>query len=478
MLRADITAPERLKDGRMASKQGTNPILVLATEIFSSFTADSTFDTIPVSLVNWLKILLVDYAGVAIAGAKNGESSKPFHEAVLALYASDGSKCKSTVITRGANYMPQYAALLNAAYAHTLDFDDTFMEGILHPGVTVISAALVEAERLNCDGEALLTAVAVGYEVVCRLGIALGAGGFDNGFHNTATAGVFGAIVAIAKLRGVSAATIASAMGIGVSRAAGSMQYLQNGAWNKRLHPGFAAHDAFICVAFAQAGVLAANQPIEGEKGLLHSFTATPNLEHLTEGLGRKWVSEDTAIKPYPACRMAHAAIDVAAVLRKTADGRKVKGMYLTISPSFWDIVGNPAPNKIHPKTIVDAQFSAYYQIALTWLNGSDSGWSIYEHLQDEEVKSLCERITVTADSKFPPMRTRLLIQYADGSEEERTVEAPLGEVSNPMPANMVKSKFMSLAVPVFGEEKALQIEDLISHIDKHKCRDLMSLLA
>ena len=94
-------------------------------------------------------------------------------------------------MTKGNGFLPQYASCLNAAYAHTLDFDDTFAAGALHPGVSVISAALAEAELLGADGKTLLTGLAAGYEVVCRISRALGAGAYERGFHNTGTAGIF-----------------------------------------------------------------------------------------------------------------------------------------------------------------------------------------------------------------------------------------------------------------------------------------------
>lgn len=224
------------------------------TKELADFVSGLTYESIPPHLIAHLKILLLDYTGVAVFGAKETKSSEPFYNAVHTI--NSVSSGTSSVFTRGCSFQPQYAILLNAAYAHTLDFDDTHLEGVVHPGVSVISPALTEAENLKASGKELLTAIAGGYEVVCRLGIALGSGGFARGFHNTSTCGIFGAIAAIANLRGLSSEVTEMAFGLGLSKAAGSMQYLRNGAWSKRLHPGFAAHDAYLAVAFAQAGVV------------------------------------------------------------------------------------------------------------------------------------------------------------------------------------------------------------------------------
>jgi 2-methylcitrate dehydratase PrpD len=222
------------------------------TKLLAGFATSLRFESIPTTLVAHLKILTLDYICVAVYGARKAGSSDPFYKAIETL-SGPGT---STVFTRGSSFQPQYAILLNAAYSHTLDFDNTYLRGIVHPGASVISAALVEGERLGATGTQLITAVAAGYELVCRLALALGNGGYAKGFHNTCTTGIFGAIAAIGSLRGLDRENIIEAFGIAISQAGGSMQFLENGAWNKRLHPGFAAHNAFLAVSFAEAGIV------------------------------------------------------------------------------------------------------------------------------------------------------------------------------------------------------------------------------
>lgn len=244
-------------------KNGTNgveteKVKTPVSKIFAEFTSDLKYESIPVEIRSQLKILLLDYIGVAVYGAHGAESSEPFYAATRALSAHG----TATVFAKGATFQAQYAMLLNGAFSHTLDFDDTHLGGILHPGASVMTAALIEAESQLVTGKELLTAAAAGYEIACRLGVALGGGGFARGFHNTGTCGLFGAIVTIARLRNLSAKVTETALGVGISKAAGSMQYLQNGGWNKRLHPGFAAHDAYLCVAFAEAGVVSSTNTV------------------------------------------------------------------------------------------------------------------------------------------------------------------------------------------------------------------------
>jgi 2-methylcitrate dehydratase PrpD len=337
--------------------------------------------------------------------------------------------------------------MLNAAFGHTLDFDDTFAAGALHPGASVISAALAEAEASGADGKRLLTGLAAGYETICRISRALGPGSYDRGFHNTGTAGIFGAVAAIMKIRGADSAAIESAFGLAGSKAAGSQQFLENGAWNKRLHPGFAAHDAFMCIAFVDEGIITAAKPLEGIFGFLKGYSASPNIGNIAEGLGKEWIHTATAIKPYPGCRMTHGGIDLAAKWRKEKRG-PVQSIRLSLSPHCWMVVGRPLPNKLHPENIVDAQFSAYYQLAAAWIDGNESGWGVYDRIHDKDISQLLDKITVEAAEDLVGLGSRLEIHWEDGTIETETLPLPLGEPSNP-----------------------LNNEDVLKNINRWRCR-------
>lgn len=452
---------------------------VPVTKYFSSFIADLEFTDLPDTQVQRLKAFILDYIGVAVYGSANTESSSHFVKAIESLGII--ALKPSTVIAKGAKFAPQYAALLNGAFAHSLDYDDTYAPGIIHPGVSVISAALSVSDNIsNLD---LLTGIAAGYEVACRIGRALGAESYKQGFHITGTAGIFGAVSAICKLKHLDARTIEMAFGLAGSKAAGSMQFLATGAWNKRLHPGFAAHDAVICVALAEAGVLAAEQAIEGAFGLLQAYTPserTPEkLLKLTDGLGNEWESAGTAIKPFPACRMTHSAIVLGDSLRKKAGTRTVQKMEVSLAPHCVLIVGQKVDNKIHAKNIVEGQFSIYFQLAVAWLYGSGLGWAAYDHLWDEGLNELTERITVIGDENYKKLETNITVYFEDGTKLMEELLEPLGEPPNPLTWDTLQEKFESLVGPVYGVEKSRQIANIIKTIDTAgNINRLMALLS
>lgn len=422
---------------------------ISATDALARFVEETSFADLPGQAVAMLRGCFLDFLGNSAFASAHGESSAAVRAAIARLDAADGP---ATAIGEARGYSLQYAALLNGTFAHTLDFDDT-NQG--HPGAPVISAALVEAERIDATGITFLEALAVGYEIYCRVGAAIGVAGYDRGFHITAIAGIFGAVAAVSKLRGLDRATIGNAFGLALSKASGSMQYLENGSWNKRLHPGFAAHDAILCTTMAEAGVIGAAAAIEGRYGVLTSFTGAPQPALLTDGLGNQWMLLRTAIKPYPSCRFTHAAIDAAIELRgqfSAADLTRAT-IRIGLSPVAMKIVGERLPAKLDPRNNVDAQFSVYFQTAAAWLDGKVE-WSSYERLGAPDIVAQAQRITTHVDPTMKKIGSSFAVAL-NGAELARTVDHPLGEPEQPLDWSGLKAKFLSLAEPVYGRAQA-----------------------
>ena len=454
----------------------STPSRLLVTKSCAEFVHSLDFRALDKTCIAKLKELVLDYIGVASGAAVFADSSLPFYNGVVALVGPESGKC--TAFTKGSVFAPQYAALLNGAFGHTLDFDDTYAPGALHPGVSVISAALAQAEADPSVTPAhFLTALAAGYEIVCRVAVALGGGSYARGFHNTATAGIFGAIAAISKLKNLETLTIENAFGLAASKAAGTMQWLENGAWNKRLHPGFAAHDGFVCVAFAEAGVIGAAQPLEGKFGLFHGYTTQAHPENVTESLGVHWTFLDTAVKPFPACRMTHGSIELAAKFASAREHEPVKQIIVEISEHCFPIVGLRVPNKVHPKNVVDAQFSSYYQVAVAWLRGSATGWNAYDFLNDSAVKDLCEKVTVQPNTSFTGLENSLKVIWEDGEAVYENQKAPIGEKDNPLSWEQLQNKFFLLAKPAFGERKSKEVAKAVADLENVSIREIMTLL-
>jgi 2-methylcitrate dehydratase PrpD len=420
------------------------------TEQLAGFVSALRVDDLPTDVIERLQQCLLDFVGLTAFAGTRAESSAPIRAGVDTLVPPDGP---GTVVGVARGYPFPYAALLNGAFAHSLDFDDTNIHGSLHPGAPVIPAALAVAERIGASGADLLVALAAGYETCCRVGAALGQSAYDRGFHLTGVAGVFGAIAAGARLHGFTPEQVANAWGLGGSMAAGSMQYLANGAWNKRLHPGLAAHDGLLCLSFTESGVAGAAMPFEGRFGLLTGYTDEPTPDLLTRDLGSRWVLSETAIKPYPSCRLTHGAIDVALELRKRLGGSPTPdgALSLRISPRADQIVGGSEAAKTGPSNEVDGQFSVYFQTAVALLDGKVD-WSSYRRLSDPDVRDLCSRLHVVADEAVPTAGAT--ISYAPPAGELVTLHRmqPIGEPDEPLTWGAIETKFHDLAAVVFDE--------------------------
>ncbi|GAB3562572.1 MmgE/PrpD family protein [Amycolatopsis endophytica] len=420
-----------------------------ATKALARFAAESGVDS---SVTSGLPALFLDHIGIAAFAAAEAESSPAVRAAVDRLDPHGGD---ATVIGVARRYSPPYAAFLNGVHAHSLDMDDTNRAQTGHPGVAIFPAATADAERLDVDGRTFLDAVAVGYEVCCRIGASLTARSYERGFHITAVSGVFGAVAAVARLRGFDANTTASAFGLALSRAAGSMQYLANGAWNKRLHPGFLAHDALTCAALAETGAVGAAEALEGRYGLLNGYTEEARPDALTDGLGTDWLLLGTAVKPYPSCRLTHGAVDAALALRGTVPEPGRTALLVGIPAAAMPIIGEPGAAKRRPQSVVDAQFSVHFQVACAWLDGRVD-WASYQRLTDPDVIAMMDRITVTADESVPNGGGVLTV----GPGVSRAVPVPLGEPENRIGDDALRAKFASLAGRVFDDGQVAGIAD------------------
>lgn len=481
------------QNGDYSTKPGLANSLPV-TSIIAKFVATAQTSSLTDNMRTKLSELILDMVGITAAAAHSSASTPAIVAAVTSLTPPGSGHC--TVLTKGATYPAHIASLLNATFGHSLDFDDTHAASTLHPGVTAIWAAFAQAEAADLkDVDLFLLAVSVGYELTCRIGTELEFSAYARGFHNTSTAGIFGAVAAIAVLKKLDAEVVEMAFGLAGSRAAGSMQYLDNGSHNKRLHPGFACHDAFVCVALAEQGVIGATKIFEGKMGFLNAYSPNENkdLGRLISGLGEKWVFVETSLKPFPACRMTHGSIEMAenAAKKRQAAGPKssadlvqeVKSIEVRLRTANMSLVGDRTPNKVHPKAEVDGQFSAYFQVAHSYLYGSQQGVKAYQRLDDKDIHALSDKITCVVDDKDPSlmgMGSRLIIEYANGDKENMVLQYPLGEPEHPFKRVDVDKKFRGCVEPVYGAKTGEQVLQAVNGLSRGQgsVRELMALLA
>jgi len=429
------------------------------TRELADFAAGLRYPDLPHEVTERAKRLILDLTGIIIRARHDAESTPSLIAAVERLGLADG---RCSVFGDARSYAPTAAALINGTLAHSLDFDDTHAEASLHSSAPIVPAALAAAEMAGASGKDLIAAVVAGYEVQIRLSLALNPSDhYDRGFHPTATCGVFGAAAAAGKLLGMDAAGIQSAFGIALSQAAGSMEFLADGAWTKRSHVGQAAQNGLICAVMAAEGFKGVQRAFEGRAGFFHAYAPNANPARAVEGLGRTWETMRLAVKPYPSCRYSHAAIDgIVALMREhrfTAD--EVDGVEIGLPETGWKIVGTPAEAKAAPQSVVDGQFSMPFCAAVALREGGLT-WDDYaKHLHDAATLALCRKVKTNVDERaqaaFPANMSGVARIKTAAGTFETFVTTPKGEPANFLSDAEFLTKFDGLCAPYLGGDKA-----------------------
>jgi 2-methylcitrate dehydratase PrpD len=440
----------------------------VTTEL-SEFGAGLTVDKIPVEVVSRARLLILDLVGNIIRGHET-ESTPALLSTIKALELARG---ESRVFGTSRTYTPTGAVLLQGVLAHSLDFDDTHAAGTLHPGAPVIPAALAAAEMTNASGATTLAGIIVGYEVTCRIALALPAGEhYKQGFHPTATCGAFGAAAAAARVFGLDAAGVASALGVALSQTAGSLQFLQSGAWTKRFQVGWSAMAGLVAATLASKGFKGAGEAIEGRHGFLRSYAPAPVPERAIQDLGTVYELMATGVKPYPSCRYGHAGVDAALAIRAEHDLRphEISSVVYGLSNAGMLLVGAPAAVKANPQNIVDGQFSAPFVLSVALATGAMT-WDSYELLHDIQIRTLMSKVRSEYDAEieaeFPTNMSGKLTVCARGQVFVKKIVVPRGEPSNFLSKDELLAKFTSLATSVLGSVQTVKLAAAILDIDR-----------
>lgn len=454
-----------------------------ATKALASFCSSLSYEQLSPEVVDRVKYLAVDFLGVVTRGSLT-ESAEVVRHFVKDMAADT----KESVIMGTDMRAPcQYAALANGTASHSLELDDVSKEASAHAGVVVFPAAFAAGEVTGCDGKKFIEAVVLGYEVMIRLGKALNpANHYARGFHPTGTCGGFGAAMAAAKIFNLDAQQMASALGIVGSQAAGSMEFLTDGAWTKRLHPGWAAHNGIIAALLAKRGFKGPSTIVEGRFGFLHAYSDGANLGEFLAGLGDSFQIMKTSVKPHACCRYKQGPIDgiIKIMKENKLRAREVEKVTLGILKPAFPIIVEPEELKYNPRTVVHAQFSMPFGAAVALLYGRASlGQYTVEKLESPEVKEMMGRVYCVPDpelDKLFPKQWPASVEIAtkDGRRFSTKIDYPKGDPENPLSWEEEIGKFNELSSPVFSEGRRKEIISGVRLLEtEERISNLASLL-
>ena len=389
---------------------------------------------------------LLDWLGSALAG---GELRPP--QLARDVVRELGGASQATALADGHRTSAPLAAFANAAASHVLELDDLDRGSISHPGAPVISAALAVAEREGADGDALLDAIAVGYELSIRVGEALGPAHYDY-WHTTGTAGTIGAAAAAARLGGLDDAATLRALGSAGTMTAGLWEFLADGAMSKQLHPAKAAHDGVLAALLGARGFTAATRILEGPKGMLAAMSARARPERLTDGLDEAmpaWRIEGVSFKVHASCRHTHPAVDAVLALREqhSLTPERIERIDVRMYSQGLELLDG-----MEPETPYAAKFSLPYCIAAALVHGDLAPQRFSDDaIVDARTLALASRVGYAADSELDadyPARWPSIVRLTttDGERLERRVDHPAGDPEQPLSDGALASKFATLA--------------------------------
>lgn len=425
---------------------------------------------IPAEVRERARYLILDAVGIALASTQYDFS----HRTLAALREFGAGP--SPVIGYGARLPLRDAVTMNGFLVHGLDYDDTHTRGVIHATASTFPTALGMALETGASGKEMVTAYIVGMEVATRLGSVAKGGFHQTGFHPTGLIGIFATALIAGRMRGLTQDQLASAQGIALSLASGSLEFLQDGAWTKRIHPGIAGAQGITAAALARNGFVGPKAAYEGRFGLYAShlgpLAGNCDLSLATEALGDIWEVSQVAVKPLPACHFTHACADAAVILREkhglSAD--MIESVRALIPAEVVKTVCEPVATKQRPQNSYDAQFSIPFAVASGLHLGRFGLRELEaEALADPETLGLAAKVAYEVDpnSAFPKYYSgEVIVRTKDGRELAHREQINRGASDRPLSADDIVKKYRENAAMALSHSALDRIEEAVLGLD------------
>ena len=440
------------------------------TAALAEFVASTAYDDVPDDVVGHAKRAVRDVVGLALHGSGHatGETVATYLDAV-------GTAGEATVAGRGTADPPR-AAFANGAFAHVLNYDDTFESVVVHPSCTAFPAALAVAETSESTGRDLLAGYVVGLDVAYRVGRSVAPTHWHHGWHSTATVGVFGATAAAASVLDLSPAEVRRAFGLAGSFSSGLKKNI--GTMANPLHCGHAAQKGVEAALLARAGAAADEAIFEGEFGygavvtVDDGYDPTPLVEPEIE-----WAVHDVAFKPYPSGVVTHAAMEaLRGILEREDLGvGDVDSVTATVDERTMATI-----DKHDPQTASEATVSYEFCLAAV-LRERDPGIRQYtdEYVRDPATREAMTKVQL--DPRADPFDSndaeasygaRVAVETTDGRTFDAEIRTAPGGPSNPLPEARWRAKFYECAETVVDRQAAERVENTVNRLDEERTLD------
>ncbi len=414
-------------------------------QVIGDWAAEVKISDVPSNVQDQALLNILDAVGIAFASTNYDFATKS-----IAASVALGSGPRGAIACT-ERFTVRDQAMLNGILIHGLDFDDTHVPGVIHATASAVPTAIAIADDRELSGNDLVLGFLVALEIGARVGTAANGGFHAQGFHPTGLAGAFGAATAAAKMIGLDSHGIASAQGIVGSLASGSMEFLETGAWTKRLHPGWAAVCGITSAELAKAKFEAPLAIYEGRFGLFNTHTPAghnTDISAVTADLGAVWELLKVAIKPYAACHFTHACIDIAIelVTQNNLQASDIESVLTIIPAQVVPVVSEPAKSKLTPRSDYDAKFSLPFIVATAIAKRRFTLADLADEcLVDPVLLELAAKVSYQNDPNptFPKyFHGEVVIKTKDGRTFTKREDVNRGADERPLSAQEVEAKF------------------------------------
>ena len=435
---------------------------MIIAEEFSSWSKNLKVKDIPKKTQFTLKFLLKDICGI-ILSARNEDYVKSLVET----YKGSGNLIS---LGHSERFDLFSSAIIAGTAAHGEDFDDTFEGNPMHVGATMIPAMLSAAQKFNLDGDQILKGLAVGSELICRLALVAPTAMHKQSFHPTAVCGTFGVAAGLSSVLDLSEKQMVSALGIAGSFTSGIIEYLAEGSWTKRVHPGWSANSGMNATLIAKSGFYGPRTVFEGKHGFFEAFALKEierDYSHLTDGLGKRWENQNLAFKPFACGTMAQPFVDCAFKIRKKIKNLdEISSITAKVGEGTVHRLWEPLKEKRQPSTPYSAKFSVPYCVAVGFIRG-DAGLNEFNEksINDKEILSLASKVNYEIDpsNEYPKNYTGTLICKTSENEFNEHQPCFRGGIREPLTKDDIDKKYnANLIYSKISEENKKNLNNFI----------------
>ena len=440
----------------------------------SAYIAQAPKKRLPPAVAEKTKHHILDTIAAMVSGAR----LPPGKKAISYARTRGGAKEAMVVATNMAT-TAENAALANGMLAHADETDDSHAPSLTHPGCGIVPAALAMAEREQASGEALLRAVALGYDVGCRLTLSLDAYQFREDGHSTHSFGpMFGAAAASAALAGLNERQVRHCLSFTAQQASGISCWMRDEEHIEKAFDfgGMPARNGVAAATMVAHGFTGVEDALSGERSFFVAYGRKPEPEKLIAGLGETYEVMNTNIKRWSVGSPIQAPLD--ALLLLLEEHRFGAGDVEKLAVRVAHQGANTTDNRAMPDICMQ------HLCAVMVLDGTVSFKAAHDEkrMREQRVLGLRKRVELRGDdglTRAMPSRQGIVeVVLRDGTTLRRHVKAVRGTAENPMARAEVDAKAYDLIAPVFGKARARRLCDAVWQLDKlANVRKLRTLL-